>query len=129
MRIVKRKEAKNMDAVKREWKGQSVLFLPAAGVPVTCEQDALDIITCCAEHEVDKVLISGERLSDDFFRLRTGVAGGVLQKLQQYAIKTAVVMTEERAKGKFVDFLAETNRGNTFRSFIDEEAALDWLIG
>jgi hypothetical protein len=91
------------------------------------ESDAIEIISACAEHGADKLLLPDACLSDDFLRLRTQVAGLVLQKLATYGIKTAAVVSQERVHGKFRDFLIEANRGNTFRAFESRDQAEGWL--
>lgn len=103
------------------------ICLEADGRTLQTEQDGLDLVGLCAEHGTNLVLIPGERLSDDFFRLRTGLAGAILQKLAQYEVKTAVVLDEARAKGKFKEFLAESNRGRMFRAYPASDEAIVWL--
>lgn len=112
-----------------EKNGHEYVRLHDEGALLNTEQDGLDLVGVCAGHGVNLALIPGERLSDDFFRLRTGVAGAILQKLTLYNIKTAVVMDERRALGKFKDFLAETNRGRMFRAYSRVEEAVEWLVG
>lgn len=92
------------------------------------EQDALDLVAACGEYRVDRLMIHGESLTDDFFRLSTGVAGAVLQKFVNYRIRVAAVVSPEQAnQGKFREMMLETNRGSQFRIFFDRETAADWL--
>ncbi len=104
------------------------ILLKAEGKPLQTEQDALDLITVCAQHATNMVLIPGERLAGGFFWLRTGMAGAILQKLTMYDIKVAVVLDDMRPQGKFKEFLAESNRGKMFRSFSNLAEAENWLI-
>ena len=59
-------------------------------------------------------MIPVERLSADFFRLRSGFAGGFIQKLVNYRRRLAVVgdvsawIAESKA---FKDFVYEANKG------------------
>ena len=93
------------------------------------EQDGVDLIAACSEQDTNLILLHSEALSDEFFQLRTGLAGAVLQKLSNYRVKAALVLTDsERVKGKFKDFLAESNRGNSFRVFQEKAEAEDWLL-
>ena len=108
--------------------GVTYLYLPAEGNTFQTEQDALDVISMGMAHEVNRVLIRGERMADDFFRLRTGLAGAILQKWAQYGMKVAMVLAEDKKKGKFEDFLVETNRGNAFRAYTHEGEAEAWLL-
>lgn len=109
--------------------GQKYLYLNGEGRPIQAEQDGMDLLSLCIENGTNLLLIDADRLSETFYRLRTGVAGAILQKFTQYNIKTAVVMDESIAKGKFREFLLESNRGKVFRSFTDRDLAESWLLG
>ncbi len=104
------------------------IYLDSGGAVIKSEHDALDLITYCFEAETNLLLIDGERFSEDFYRLKTGLAGAVLQKLAQYNIKTAVIFENTNIKGKFADFMIESNRGEMFNSFIDKNSAENWLF-
>lgn len=101
----------------------------SAQTPLRTEQDALDLIAACMEQETNLILLHSDVLSDEFFSLKTGLAGAVLQKLSNYRVKAALVLADyQKAKGKFKDFLAEANRGNSFRVFHEKAEAEDWLL-
>jgi hypothetical protein len=67
----------------------------SAETPLCTEQDALNLIGLCGENDTGHLIIHTEALSDDFFKLRTGVAGQMLQKFINYHVKTAVILTNE----------------------------------
>lgn len=93
------------------------------------EQDAIDLITACYENNTYLLLIHDQVLSDEFFRLGTGLAGNILQKFINYHIRVGVVLaSEQRIKGKFKDALSEFNKGNDCRVFKDIEEAERWLL-
>lgn len=93
------------------------------------EQSTLDIISTCWENDTNLVMIDMEALSDDFYKLRTGLAGSVLQKFVNYRIKVAIVITDtEKVKGKFKELLIESNKGNDFRVFCNKEESENWLM-
>jgi len=96
---------------------------------ISSEKDALEIISACYEHNAHLIMIHSEALTDDFFKLRTGVAGEILQKFVNYKFKVALVVgSEEKIKGKFKELLAETNKGNDYRTFNDAVEAEKWLM-
>ncbi len=103
--------------------------LPDGGV-IASENDALDVVAACGEHETDRVLLNASNLAVDFLHLRTGLAGAVLLKFSNYRIRAAAVLTPKLVnQGHFRDFVLETNRGNAFHVFYDRELALKWLAG
>lgn len=63
---------------------------PAAGL-VQRESNALDLVALAQEHEADWVVVPADALHDDFYRLESGLAGAVLQKLVNYGVRLGVV--------------------------------------
>jgi len=94
------------------------------------EQDALDLIAACIENSTYLLLLHAQVFSDDFFNLKSGLAGNVLQKFINYRVKTAAIISSElKVKGKFKEMLAESNQGNDFRVFDNVADAETWLLG
>src|SRR5579863_5214927 len=61
------------------------------------------------------IVIPAERLDEDFFRLRTGVAGQFLQKFVTYRRRVAIVGDISRhvaESSALRDFVVESNRGD-----------------
>lgn len=97
--------------------------------PIRSEQDALNLVALCGEHETNLLMLHSEAIPDDFFQLKTGVAGKVMQKLNNCCIRVAAVVPGERfVKGKIKDMVKEANRGNRFGVFSDKEEAAKWLL-
>ncbi len=122
------KEPEKMEYKIIEKNNQRYILLDLIGESVQTEEDAIWLFTVCIENQITRLLIQGERLSDDFLRLRTGIAGIALQKFSIYGIKAAVILDKERTRGKFKEFLAESNKGQVFRSFLTFEEAENWLL-
>jgi PadR family transcriptional regulator AphA len=101
----------------------------SAETPLGTEQDALNLIALCGENDTNNLIIHTEALADDFFKLRTGIAGQMLQKFINYHVKIAVIIGNEQIiKGKFKEVLAESNKGNDFRAFNSINDAENWLL-
>ncbi|HEX2979728.1 MAG TPA: DUF4180 domain-containing protein [Anaerolineaceae bacterium] len=100
------------------------------GWQVQRESDALELVSACGEYRAQRLLLYADNLADDFFHLRTGLAGAVLQKLVNYSIKTAMVLTPELInQGRFREMALEANRGNRHvHFFIERQLAVDWLV-
>lgn len=78
------------------------------------DRDATELISAAWEHRATLVVIPVARLSEDFFRLKTGVAGEILQKFVQYRLRVAIVGDISREVGAseaLRDFVYECNRG------------------
>ena len=77
-------------------------------------QSALDLIaTASYEADVNRIAFDKHQVHPDFFRLRTGLAGDVLQKFTNYGVKAAF----------FGDFTAMTDKSEPFRAFVKESNA------
>ncbi len=75
---------------------------------------ALDLMaTAQYETECNKIILNKENICDDFFDLRTGIAGEVLQKFTNYGVKFAIVGDFKNISSKALnDFIYECNNGN-----------------
>lgn len=92
---------------------QRVLVLDPAGSPVGAS-NATDLIGDAWGHDVRVVVIPVERLDPDFFRLKSGVAGELTQKLVNYRLHLAVVgdiADHVAASDALRDYVRESNRG------------------
>ncbi|WP_060862522.1 DUF4180 domain-containing protein [Paenibacillus riograndensis] len=117
-----------IESIQKE--GQAYVLCRPDDQPLRTEQDVLDLISGCFEHNSYKLLLQEGTLSDEFYNLRTGLAGTTLQKLINYHVKAAAVIhTEETTQGRFKELLSELNKGEDFRVFGSETEALDWLLG
>lgn len=101
----------------------------SAEIKLSSEEDVLDIVGTCFGDNCSHVILHGEVLSEDFFNLKTKVAGMMLQKFINYHIKVAVILpNDEKIKGRFGEMVSETNKGKDFRVFKNVEEAEKWLL-
>jgi hypothetical protein len=96
---------------------------------VASERHALDLVAACGENGTNRLLLHAASLSEDFYQLKTGLAGDVLQKFANYRIRSAAIIPLELAsQGRFGEMVWEANRGNQFRVFQDLRLAEQWLV-
>ncbi|WP_434629059.1 DUF4180 domain-containing protein [Chromobacterium sp. CV08] len=96
--------------------------------PLEAASQAVDLVAACAGEDCGRLLLDAAVLPAAFFQLRTRFAGEFLQKLQNYKLRTAVVIGEGRSDGeRFGEFLAEARRGHGCRLFLARGEALLWL--
>ncbi|MEU8298168.1 DUF4180 domain-containing protein [Micromonospora sp. NPDC048909] len=107
------------------------------GVPVLdCADDgpvlrdgdaALDVIGDALGRGAELVVLPVSRLGDDFFQLRSGVAGEIVQKFVNYRLRLTVVgdiAARLAASPALRDFVTEANRGRQLW-FLATRAELD----
>ena len=79
-----------------------------AGVRIASVSDFLDLLVNCP---TDTVVMDRESLTDDFFDLKTGIAGEFLQKVSNYR-KRLIILGDYRGMTSkaFRDFMYESNK-------------------
>ena len=85
------------------------------GPALSNESDALEILGESFGSEAEWILIPTSRLSDEFFRLRTRLAGLFIQKVMNYRQRVAVVgdiSHHLETSGALRDFVRECNQGS-----------------
>ncbi len=104
-----------------------VEILPNSGL-VTDENSALDLISFCGGENTDILLIYDTNLSEDFYDLKTGLAGKVLLKLSNYRVRVAAVIPGEKVgHGRFYEMVLESNRRDEFNVYSNRAEALNWI--
>jgi hypothetical protein len=74
------------------------------------------------------LLLDESQLGADFFELRTGLAGEVLQKFTNYRARLAIVIADASAYGsRFSELVYEHRSHNAVRFFEFEQLARRWL--
>lgn len=106
-------------ATTTELNGHRVLALEASDGMLASVRDFTDLIGDAMSERAGVVAIPAVQITDDFYQLRTGVAGEVLQKLVNYRIKLAIIG----------DVSAWAAQSNAFRDLVVElERGTDVLI-
>lgn len=91
-----------------------VLVCTPDGEKLKSERDALDLIGEAINQGAEVILVPVERLGDDFFQLKTRLAGQIIQKFVTYRRRLVILgdisghMAQSRA---LKDFVSEANHG------------------
>lgn len=103
--------------------------LTSAETPIGTEDRIMDLISLCFENETNLLLLHSSLLSEDFFKLRTGFAGTLMQKLVNYHIRGALLLPENLiVTGIFKDLMVELKESKEFRVFYNITEAQTWLL-
>lgn len=116
-----------MTDVLQHINGTPVFVCAAEGEPL---RDAVDLIGNACYQGAAWVAVPADRLTDDFFSLRTRVAGEIVQKFVNYRLGLAVVGDVSRhtsASSALRDFVYESNRGRQLWFVPDMDALHDRL--
>jgi len=91
-----------------------VLICTPAGEKLKSERDALDLIGEAIQQDAEVILVPVERLGDDFFQLKTRLAGQIIQKFVTYKRRLVILgdISGHLAQSHALkDFVFEANRG------------------
>jgi len=101
-------------------KGVSVVEIIEDGVIIANTQNLLDIVSDVSSK---RIAVKRENISEDFYDLRTGLAGEILQKVSNYHLCIGIIGDFSDITSKsFRDFIYESNetRQIVFKGTIEE---------
>ncbi|QHS57830.1 DUF4180 domain-containing protein [Mucilaginibacter sp. 14171R-50] len=91
---------------------KQVAEIISEGVIVSNVDDALDIIGNTGYQGFNDVIIHKENLTNDFFDLKSKIAGEILQKFTNYRMRVVIVGDFSSFNSKSLnDFIYESNNG------------------
>lgn len=95
-------------------------------VIITDGQSALDFIaTVGYEHNVHKIAVNKAAVTEDFFKLSTGLAGDIVQKFVNYHARFAIIGDFSGYISKPLhDYIYECNQGHHLKFVATEEEAI-----
>jgi Domain of unknown function (DUF4180) len=74
-------------------------------------QDGLDLLGDLYFQGFDKIILQEKNITPDFFDLKTGIAGEILQKFSNYRVSLAIVGDFSKYQSKSInDFIYESNK-------------------
>ena len=112
---------------KRE-SGRSIAEVLTDTKTIDNTEDLLDLMADAGYNGCSGLIIHKSTLCPDFFDLKTGFAGEILQKFSNYRMKLAIIGDFSEVKSKSLrDFIRESNKRGTI-NFVDSiEAGISIL--
>ena len=117
-----------MDLITHNINSNKIAEIISDEIIINNLQDSLDLIGDVSYRGMSKIIVKETNLSPEFFELRSGLAGEILQKCVNYHIKMAFIGNFENvASTSLRAFILECNRGNQFFFVPDLQSALEML--
>ena len=117
-----------MEITIHENHGLKIAEIASNEVIISTEQDALDLMANPKLSGSRKLILHKQNLAADFFELRTGLAGRILQKFINYQVQLGIVGDFENLKSESLKaFILESNRGNHIFFLANTETAVKRL--
>lgn len=106
-----------------------IAIINSSEILINDVQSALDLMaTVSYETGSNRMILNKCVISEDFFNLRTGLAGDILQKYINYKMKIAIVGDFSIYSSKSLkDFIYECNNGNDIFFLANEKEAIEKL--
>lgn len=83
---------------------------------ISSVQDALDLLGDAGQQNCSAIIIDEKNLTPEFFDLRSGLAGEILQKFVNYNCRLGITGEFEKYSSKSLRaFILECNRGSQFK--------------
>lgn len=101
----------------------------AENIVIANAEDGLDLLGNLYFQDVDKIIIHKKNITPDFFDLKTGIAGELLQKFSNYKVRLAIVGDFSSYPGKSIkDFIYESNKLGQINFVTTQPEAIERLI-
>ncbi|HDS07086.1 MAG TPA: DUF4180 domain-containing protein [Bacteroides sp.] len=108
--------------------GQKVAEIISSTGTIKDPEALLDIMADAGYHDSSRIVIHEKSLPEDFFNLRSGLAGEILQKFSNYRVRLAVVGDFDNIESKSLrDFIRESNNRRVINFVKSLEEALSRL--
>ncbi len=116
----------NFKIIKEE---NDIAIVKSDNILINSVNDALDLIaTVSYETQCYKVILNKNNICEDFFDLKTNLAGEILQKFVNYKMKIAIIGDFSKYTSKSLrDFIYECNAGNHIFFVLDIETGIQKL--
>lgn len=106
-----------------------IAIVSSSEILITDAQSALDLMaTVKFEAGCERIILNKSAICEDFFHLKTRLAGEILQKFINYHVKIAIIGDFAAYSSKSLkDFIYESNNGKDIFFLSDEKQAIEKL--
>lgn len=100
-----------IQTITHEVNNVKIAELVSDGLIIQSSEDGLNLLGDLYYQGFDKIIIHEHNISPDFFDLKNGMAGEILQKFSNYRVSLAIVGDLSTYTGKSIkDFIFESNK-------------------
>lgn len=101
-----------MQIIKHEANNINMAEIISDDILINTVEDGAQLLVDLYYQGFDKIIIQEKNITPDFFDLKTGIAGEVLQKCSNFRIQLAIIGDFEKYPGQSIkDFIYESNKG------------------
>lgn len=109
-----------MEIVLAHINGKGIATIASDQLVVNNVDDALDILGNCSYQGAAGIILQEQQITPEFFDLKTGIAGEILQKFSTYQMRLAIVGAFDKYSSKALkDFIYESNKAGRINFVAD----------
>src|SRR5262245_8390005 len=106
--------------------GRRILIASDSGISIRSFKDIPDAIAVC--FGTDGLILTEDDLAQEFFDLRSGLAGELFQKFINYKLRMAIVLPDPDVYGERISELAYEHKSHSMIRFVrSKDEAESWL--
>lgn len=95
---------------------------------IASAEEGLDLLGTLYYQDIDKIILHAGTITPEFFDLKNGLAGEILQKFSNYRVRLAIVGDFTKYASKSLqDFIYESNKGRQVNFVSSLSEAFDRL--
>jgi len=103
-----------------------IIVASKSGISIRSFTDISDAIAACLG--AGGLILTEDDLAQEFFDLRSGLAGEVFQKFTNYKVRMAIVLPDPEAYGERISELAYEHKSHSMIRFVrSKDEAEAWL--
>jgi len=101
-----------MKFIEHNSSDNKIIEILSEDIIISSEQDILDLIVNVEyQFESKTIILHRKSINTDFFDLRSGLAGAILQKLVNYQVRLGIIVNFDDIESKnFNDFVFKCNK-------------------
>lgn len=101
-----------MNIAIHEVNGINIAEIVSDGIAISNAEEGLDLLGNLYFSGYDKAIIHSKNITPDFFDLKTGIAGEILQKFTNYRVRLVIIGNFTQYESNSLrDFIFESNKG------------------
>jgi len=110
-------------------RGVGIAEIKSGRVEIRKVQDVLDLMADCDYQGARKIILHEKNIVANFFDLKTGFAGEILQKFSNYFVELAIVGDFSKYSSQSLqDFIYESNKVGRINFVSSVEEAIEALL-
>lgn len=95
---------------------------------ISSPEDGLQLLADLYYQDFDKIIVYEKNIAPNFFDLKTGIAGEILQKFSNYRVQLVIIGEFDSYPGQSIkDFIYESNKGRQINFLTSLQQAVERL--